>query len=193
MSNIVFILGAGASKQGGAPLMSDFLDVAHNLWKTRHTGKFEEQFKSVFDGISKLQQVHSKSTLDIHNVESVFAAFEMAKTLNKFSNYDENEINILVDSIKSVIVQTIEKTLLFPIDQDRYVRPPQPYSQFAELLKYLTEKNNPKQEISIITFNYDLALDYTLFSSRLPFFYGLEENSEQNLGIPLLKLHGLTA
>ena len=28
----VFILGAGASKQGGAPLMGEFLDVATDLY-----------------------------------------------------------------------------------------------------------------------------------------------------------------
>lgn len=31
MSDVVFILGAGASRMGGAPLMNDFLDVAQSL------------------------------------------------------------------------------------------------------------------------------------------------------------------
>jgi hypothetical protein len=43
MSNTVFILGAGASKQAGAPLMKDFLDTAHALWKTGKVGESEQR------------------------------------------------------------------------------------------------------------------------------------------------------
>ena len=34
MSKVVFILGAGASMQSGAPLMANFLDVAKDLLRT---------------------------------------------------------------------------------------------------------------------------------------------------------------
>ena len=47
MSNTVFILGAGASKRAGVPLMKDFLDTAHNLWKsgkiTQETDSFQKE------------------------------------------------------------------------------------------------------------------------------------------------------
>lgn len=86
MANTVFILGAGASYQAGVPLMNDFLDVAYNLWRTGEAKDFDQQFASVFRGRSALQQVHSKSQLNIQNIESVFAAFEMGKTLQKFSD-----------------------------------------------------------------------------------------------------------
>ena len=33
MSKTVFILGAGASREAGAPLMFDFLDTAENIMK----------------------------------------------------------------------------------------------------------------------------------------------------------------
>jgi len=33
MSKTVFILGAGASKQSGVPLMGEFLDVEDIIWK----------------------------------------------------------------------------------------------------------------------------------------------------------------
>ena len=38
MSNVVFVLGAGCSKQCGAPLMADFLDVASFLHSTGKVG-----------------------------------------------------------------------------------------------------------------------------------------------------------
>ena len=88
MSDVVFILGAGASKQAGAPLMANFLDVAHNLWKLGKVKDAEESFKKVFEARAALQSVHSKSSLDIDNIESVFTAFEMANTLG---NNNEKE------------------------------------------------------------------------------------------------------
>ena len=61
MSQTVFILGAGASRQAGAPLMRDFLDIAANLWKSGEVEQDEEHFKNVFNQIGGFQVVHSKS------------------------------------------------------------------------------------------------------------------------------------
>jgi len=91
MSNIVFILGAGASKQSGVPIMNEFLDTADLLFKNGIFREKEEIFKLVREGISKLQAVHSKSRLDVNNIESVFNAFDMAKTLGKFPGLEELE------------------------------------------------------------------------------------------------------
>src|SRR5437870_2326703 len=70
MTKTVFILGAGASKKAGAPLMDEFLDVAEGRWKVGAAGKSEESFKSVFKGIAALQDVHSKARLDFNNIEA---------------------------------------------------------------------------------------------------------------------------
>jgi len=53
MAKNVFILGAGASKEAGAPLMAEFLDVARDLFTS---GKIEkpqdrESFQKVFEAI----------------------------------------------------------------------------------------------------------------------------------------------
>lgn len=61
MSNIVFILGAGASQQCGAPLMSDFLDVASNLLRSNAVQEKRTEFEKVFSAIGALQSVHSKA------------------------------------------------------------------------------------------------------------------------------------
>ena len=42
MASVVFILGAGASKQAGAPLMNEFLDVAYDLWKMGRVSDADE-------------------------------------------------------------------------------------------------------------------------------------------------------
>jgi hypothetical protein len=188
MSNTVFILGAGASRQAGAPLMKDFLDTANYLWKSGNVSEAVDSFEKVFQGISELQQVHSKSQLDIQNVESVFAAFEMGKTLKKFGGYSLDQIGELANAMRQVIVQTIQTTLKLPVSGTR-PGVPFPYGAFAELVDYLRGEAIPKSDVSIITFNYDMAIDYSFYVERIPLDYSLGENSGKE-GIAVLKLHG---
>jgi NAD-dependent SIR2 family protein deacetylase len=188
VSSVVFILGAGASRQAGAPLMNDFLDVAYDLWKMGRVSDADESFKVVFQGRSALQDVHSKADLDIHNVEAVFAAFEMAKTLKKFADYSPEQIDALINAMKTVIAKTIEQTLVFPIQEHR-PHPPPPYRDFGELIKYLTSEAQPKQTVSIISFNYDMAVDYAFCHHEILINYALGEQKHRD-SIPVLKLHG---
>lgn len=188
MSNTVFVLGAGASKAAGAPLMNNFLDVAHDLWKKGQVKELESNFSDVFGAIAALQAVHSKAQLDINNVESVFAILEMAAILKKFPTFSVEQIQKTIDSLKLLIGVTIEKTLQLPVERE-YPRSPVPYGEFAKLIKYLRNDAFPKQSISIITFNYDLACDYAMYQHGIPINYALGENLDQ-LSTPLLKLHG---
>lgn len=190
MSSVVFILGAGASRQAGAPLMHDFLDVASNLWKRGEIDDEEDRdhFRRVFEGLGRLQHVHSKAQLDIQNLESVFSAFEMAQTLGGFGGFNRADMEALSRSMNRLIVVTLEKTLLFPVGGDGSLRPPEPYKDFAQRIKYILSEARPKQTVSVITFNYDLAVDYALFVERIPFSYHLAEGRHSD--VPLLKLHG---
>jgi len=197
MINSVFILGAGASKEAGAPLMADFLDQAKDLWASSRVTNANASFQDVFKAIGRLQPVHSKSEFDIYNVESVFAAMEMGKTLEKFPGCDTvEEIDNLIANMKVVIVKTIENTLLFPLESDRAggiqykkVSEPPPYREFIKLIQYLRDEARPSQKISVITFNYDLATDLALIRERLGPDYCLS-GAGSDVDIPLLKLHG---
>lgn len=188
MANTIFILGAGASYKAGVPLMANFLDVAENLWKTGKVQQFEKQFENVFKGRSELQQVHSKAQLNIQNIESVFVAFEMGKTLQKFGEFKDTEIDDLVASMKSVILATIETKLEFHTTERR-IYPPEPYGEFVDMIDKLKNQSVSKQNVAIITFNYDLALDFALYHKGIELYYGLEEKPRNDL-IPFLKLHG---
>jgi hypothetical protein len=185
----VFILGAGASKLAGAPLMNDFLDRAEYLWRAGQIREGGGSFERVFQAISELQQVHSKSQLDIQNVESVFAAFEMAKTINKFADYSRQRIAELVSAMKEVIVKTIERTVRLPVRGGGQPLAPIPYPTFAQLVEYLSRDANPPSETSIITFNYDMAIDYCFYINRIPLDYSLGEDRAAG-AVPVLKLHG---
>ena len=189
MSNVVFILGAGASRQCGAPLMADFLDVASHLYRTGQCSGKEEHFKRVFEAIGALQAVHSKAQLDLNNIESIFTAFEMANVLNKLPNHTPESIPSVIASLKEVIVTTLERTIDFPVKQG-HIKAPSPYEQFATLLNYLREQAFPQQSISIITFNYDVALDVALTRLGLGPDYGTAIKPKVRNPIPLFKLHG---
>jgi NAD-dependent SIR2 family protein deacetylase len=137
-----------------------------------------------------LQQVHSKATLDVDNVESVFSAFEMAQIIGVFGDYDQSRISKLDHAMRSVIAETIEKTMLLPTqkyNEHTYVAAPKPYEEFAELLERII---SIEQSCSVITFNYDLACDYALYRRDIPALYALGSDDEGSRGVSLLKLHG---
>ncbi len=190
MASTVFILGAGASKDAGVPLMTDFLDVAHDLWKIGKLGEADKSFETVFRGISKLQLVHSKSQLDIQNIESVFASFEMAKILKRFAgDYTPEKIEELTAAMKSVIVTTIQETTSIQRGSGEMIIAPYPYNHFVSHLLKSVMKITPCQSVALITFNYDMALDLALHLESVPYYYGLD-GAKLSENIPLLKLHG---
>lgn len=187
MSEIVFILGAGASKAAGAPLMPDFLDKADALHKAGKVDQFKSDFDRVFDAISALQRVHSKAELDLDNIESVFAAFEMGRLLNTLPSVPNDEIGSLLVSIRRLIFKTLEKTVIYPV-RDGRIHPNEVYDSFAILVDALNQGGR-QNRCSIITFNYDLALDHALFWRHHSVDYCLSETREPGY-VSLMKLHG---
>jgi hypothetical protein len=189
MSRTVFILGAGASREAGGPLMADFLDRAEDILRRNQAGKMEASFRRVFSAISTLQAVHSKATLDIDNIESVFAAFEMAQLFGGVRGLSMEDVNELPGAIRDVIVRTLERTVplrvVGPAESIRFI-PPVGYDNFAGLVQDMASNQQP---VSIITFNYDLALDYGLHFIKVPVDYCISGSSEPRK-IALLKLHG---
>jgi hypothetical protein len=188
MANTVFVLGAGASSGAGTPLMNNFLDRARELSVSGAADAYGDSFKQVLDAVSKLQLVHSKSQLDIHNVESVFAAFEMAKTLSTFADYGPEQIEALSRAMIRLIVGTIQETFRVPV-HNHAARAPYPYPEFAALVAGMTQNRVHKRSVAIITFNYDMALDLALYFNNTLVRYGLQQGERPD-AIPLLKLHG---
>lgn len=186
MATNVFILGAGASREGGAPLMFDFIDVARDLLRANRVDDARGDFELVFRAISSLQRVHSKSQLDMNNIEAVFAAFEMAQIIGTLPGHTEAEIAQLVPAMRVVITRTLEERLDFQRSIDQR-SPPPPYWHFADMLSYQRQHVRPTQTSAIITFNYDLGADYAI-QQRFPIDYGFDHPPAG--AVPLLKLHG---
>jgi len=203
MSETVIILGAGASKQAGGPLMFEFLDVAESLLRGGQAGSEQQRaaFELVFRGLAALQPVFAKGTLDADNLEAVFAAFEMAKLFDSLPPLTKDEVSALPAALVTVIVRTLEQKIRLPRNDNipmsavaNYPFPyvaPQPYRDFAKALKaVISSRPDPWRSAAILTFNYDLALDYALTAEEIPVDYCLDDGDSGIDGLHVLKLHG---
>jgi hypothetical protein len=185
MSQYVFILGAGASKHAGAPLMADFLDKSRALFAANRVNECSDDLQRVFDAISELQSVHSKSELDIVNLESVFSAFEMAELLD-VPPAGRN----LVHSMKRLIAWTLDEAVLFELGAHKVFSTPA-YRDFASLISRLANEFGPSPRSTVITFNYDVAVDVALRSAGLSLDYGLNGDAGgSRRAVNIFKLHG---
>jgi hypothetical protein len=165
--------------------MAGFLDTAESVQRSNYIpGNEHTYFETVFNALDQLQGVYSKSTIDLLNIESVFAAFEMAEVLGYLRNVPHDQLKLLVPAIKKVIVRTLEESIRYRIDgaQGYTVRAPFPYENFLDLLEKI---DNP---VSIITFNYDVGIDFAFHVKEKTLDYSL--GSGTRIGMSVLKLHG---
>jgi hypothetical protein len=199
MSRNVFILGAGASAKAGAPVMGTFIRSATEILRNHTLDPGDQSsFELVLKARSVLQAVHSKSELDLDNIESLFGAFEMAELLGKLGGLPQSDIDRLPDSMSRLISRTIELLVKYPVKDSFSVLPPPPYDEFAKMIRDINQKE--RRSVAVITFNYDVALDYSLQFNSVAFDYCLQAPKEtdvkremmkyNNASIDLLKLHG---
>lgn len=188
--SVVFILGAGASADAGAPLMGNFLDKARDIWAL---GKIEDDqardsSERVFKLISKLQAVHSKCDINLRNIESILAALDMGKTLDWLPGYDQRQIDELIDDVSTLICLTIENSIAFPLKGGVVENPPY-YQTLVNVINNIRTDSEPSRAVSVITFNYDLLCDRSLLAKGLSPDYCLE-GAVNDQSTPLLKVHG---
>jgi hypothetical protein len=183
----VFILGAGASRQAGAPLVGDFIDKARDLYRIGSMGRREQDFKTFFEALADAQMIHSKSRLDTNNIEAVFSAFDFAQIVKSFCGYSAQQIAALPGVARGVITQTIEETLRFPM-VDALLGAPKPYREFAKMVAALQQKTGVAHDVAIVSFNYDYAVDFAFREWSSGVDYGFPGAPAGAL--PVLKLHG---
>lgn len=168
--------------------MWDFLDRARDIFATgTMSQEWAEHFNRVFVAISELQVVHSKSRLDIRNLESVFTTFEMAKNIGRLGSLKAEDVEKCVQSLQAVIFYTLDQCVLFPTaDVTSEIVAPPVYRRFAECISASIGHST-----TVITFNYDVALDVALAKSDLEISYGFEDpGTSFGRVVKLLKLHG---
>jgi hypothetical protein len=164
------------------------VDIAKDLWSAEKfkNKRVREDFERVFTAIGAMQRVHSKAQLDLNNIESIFTALELGKIIQKVPGMDPDAISSTIDALKSVIVQTLEHRIAFPIQRGK-IGVPEPYGGFTALLAFLQADALPNQSVSVITFNYDIAVDTALFRAGMGPDYVIESIPETRGGVQLMK------
>src|SRR5688572_29807331 len=187
----VYVLGAGASHHTGAPLLRDFLVKARILRdSTRLT--HSESFERVFEWIDTLRASSYYVESDLDNLEHVFSLAELGEQLGR-----EREAAISRDDLPLLIAETLDSWQI-RISERRF-HPDTTYETFVTKLTELNaarfdrlrganELSSRLHRDSVITFNYDIALDHAMhYLSAGPEY--LLERGEGNR-FALLKLHG---
>jgi hypothetical protein len=176
MPKTVFIFGAGASVESGAPTMKNFLDKAEE-----HSAS-SESVKFLFSKINDLHSILARTKVDLDNIEEVLGLIEMAELLN--TQFHKDESDKLKYAYIKMISDTLTNSVRFDVKGPKIIIDKGCYQKLIEIIF-----KNPKQLIdtSFITFNYDLALDVALYSNDVKHSYYLDESDE---GVPILKLHG---
>lgn len=189
VTKTVFILGAGASRAAGGPLMWDFIEKGSQIGQYGQAGWATHSFKCVFEARRKLQAAYAKSHVDIDNIEDLFATYEMARLIGHLADMEGEDVKLLPGKLRFFIMRTLEQSLRFPLYDDDIVGCPTPYDAFVELLVQM-QASRKLSPVVVISFNYDLALDYAIATRGIEIDYGLKPFSDNKRAITLLKPHG---
>lgn len=122
MSDTVLILGAGASKPGGAPVMAEFRTHALSLARAGQLESGNGDLEVLDRAIPHLQRAADKTAVDLHNLESIWGLLEMAETLGTLGPLDQAEIKATSQALQRLITNTLESSLDFPVPNPTYSR-----------------------------------------------------------------------
>lgn len=183
----MFVLGAGASRHTGAPLLFDFMSEARaRMLKAELV--YKKDFKDVFEWIEKMKGPAYYLNLDLNNLEHVFSLISMLNAVDP-------EGEKLYKSISLVMLETLEQCQV-PFQGEQF-QPDPVYTQF--LVKIDEHANQLSEGVSIleqpevdtiVTFNYDVMLNFAFYSgfAVMPNYCLKGENTK--FYNKLVKLHG---
>lgn len=187
----IYVLGAGASQHTGAPLLRDFLVTARLLLEGRSKLKHEESFRKIFEWIDKLRGSAYYVEFDLDNLKHVFSIVEMLKQLGDMKGQE------LSRALTHLVMETLDRTCKLKWAGNVF-EPDTTLSVFAKNLDGLNTKRGNEigdqhgafEKDLIITFNYDVMLDYTLYYLSMAPEYCLFNPPFLGNRYRLLKLHG---
>lgn len=174
---IVFILGAGASYSAGVPLLSDFIEQGQLIFDEMLTNDPDyKYFENVLQTLSSIPNQLRWLRTEAIDIETLLGACEGAKHCNWFlgSAYPTNLEECICRFMSRTIHQTgkLQKPIgSAPVSPTNLVLPHDSYLQFGSVLKDIWAKGSDT-EISFISFNYDLLLDYLLYYDGVEVSYG---------------------
>jgi hypothetical protein len=200
MADTVFIFGAGTSAGAGGPMMSNFLNAIDDTKNLDEARKYRDDFNLVMNAYKKLISANSRINMGYeNNIEDLFASFELIRLL-ELPGFDDITNKDFISSIRKVIGCVIENKIKFfegaeLIDNklNKYFLPQKYFEYFFTVINTAIQTGKTKpSDYCIISFNYDIVVDYAMTFLGIPYSYCLgnfERNYEKN-GIPYLKMHG---
>lgn len=189
----VFIFGAGASVEAGAPLMKDFVDKAEWLYRRSNFQEYDlitNDFEIVFENYKTIWNLYSKTHVEIKNIENLFCLIEMACLIGKLGDFEQKTILEIRKALVNVIIRTIEMNMKFEI-KNSFVHSAASYGYLLQILSEVNKKTRIGHKYSFITFNYDIGLESAILKS--PNYNGINyylDNSIDISSADVLKLHG---
>jgi hypothetical protein len=142
--NVVYILGAGCSKEDKAPLIAEFFDKAFNEVKWKLTADQQERFNRVED--------FRKNELPKSNVEELLSYIDLERVLN-LKQRDTN-----LEDIRADLLYLIGKTI-----QELMGKGHSPYYDgFASANYWPVYTDSNLLDPVFISLNWDIALDNVL-------------------------------
>jgi NAD-dependent SIR2 family protein deacetylase len=214
----VFILGAGFSRDAGAPLIHDFLDRARGFYDDPEGGldtHERAQFAEVFRFKREVAKAREKFRIDLDNIEELFGLVEMSQRLGSTSAETRDAmVYLIAKTLQLAISNPAQRSQVrvglnrgYAWDFIKYLRRDPSgtdifetdiYTHFALLIagKYDDSRKVSTRSSTVITFNYDLVLDDALARVGTIPDYGLnnafDETPRGDASVALLKLHGST-
>lgn len=177
--NTVFIMGAGASKHIGVPVMTEFVDKMYDLYR----GNGDAHSKVVFDLIRQWNRVFAHGSFDLNNIEALFSAADIERLIAVGEKEDET-IEATYEALRTMIVRTVVDTQLYSYNTNS--RRLYGENAYSKLLYELRKR--PNRRYDFITVNYDLGLEFAFEEHGVQYDLGFGP-WKQDVG-HILKLHG---
>lgn len=164
MSDTVFVFGAGCSFDAGIPLLKDFVQT---MWEIAIKGKSDDYFlsdtdKEIFSNAIKVRDeidsYHGRANFDDRNIEDILSILSF--NLYEGKKIDRDRLAYIIKAIERTIEITcsVKHSGVFG-KQEKHGS--EIYRQFWRSIFF---NNSFTTEIpTIITFNYDLVLERSLF------------------------------
>jgi NAD-dependent SIR2 family protein deacetylase len=197
----VYLLGAGASAEAGAPLIKNFLDAARELLDSPAAPLDEierDHFRTVFDFRRKMAQAREKIHIDLDDIEQLFGLVEMSQRLGETTaETRKSTVYLIAKTLQVLIEQNATQRRTFYIGvREKYVpqlikdyRAPKipiyaptrisfdAYQFFAGMVAGVYDDPDKRKfrEDTIITFNYDLVCEHALRTHGIEADYALSK------------------
>lgn len=200
---IVLFLGAGASKDAGYPVMDEFLDNLKNLYanpsvSSRNTRN--HAFEALLAYRQVLRTVRDYARSDFDNIETLYSTAEMYALACPNETISVMGKPLPAKELPDMIAEAIWEVYRYVGDIRQAPKGSGPLTQLLERIESKAtgrRANELIRRITVITTNYDLVAERSVYASNISCTYGsssfrsfLEGLVGREGGLKVLKLHG---